>query len=125
MIDIKLDEHAGVAVIQLRDKLSEDDFKQAAMTIDPYIEKTGKLNGVILYSKDFPGWDSFSGFIKHMKFIRDHHKKLDRVALVTDSKLVNAGERIVKHFVSAEVRKFSFDQLEAAKEWVSALAMVE
>jgi len=124
MIDIKLDENERVAVVQLLGKLSEEDFKLAAMTIDPYIEKAGKLHGVVLCSKDFPGWDSFSGFTKHMKFIKDHHKKVDRVAIVTDSKLANASEHIVKHFVSAEVQKFPYDQLEAAKKWVSALTLV-
>jgi len=124
MIDIKLDESTGVALVQLHGKLSEDDFKQAAMEIDPYIEKAGKLNGVILYSRDFPGWDSFSGFFKHVKFIKDHHKKLVRVALVTDSKLVNAAEHVVKHIVRAEVETFPYDQLERARGWVSELLLV-
>ncbi len=124
MIDIKLDENEGIAVLELRGKLSEDDFEQVAMRIDPYIEKTGKLHGIIFYWKDFHGWDSFGTVLKHLKFIKNHHKKLDRVAIVTDSKLVNAGELIVKHFVSADVEKFPFDQLEEAEKWVSALSPV-
>ena len=124
MIDIKLDKNEGITVLEPHGRLSEDDFKLVALIIDPYIEKEGRINGIILYSKDFPGWDSFGGFLKHIKFIKGHHKKLARVAIVTDSKLINAGEHIVQHFVSAEVEKFPFNQLEEAEKWVSALSPV-
>jgi len=118
MIKVTLNENNGIALLEPIEKLSEEDFKQVSMVIDPYIEKAGKLNGIIIYSKDFPYWENFAGFLGHMKFIKHHHKNLARVALVTDSKLVNAAEHIAKHFVSAEIKKFPFDQLENAEKWV-------
>lgn len=124
MVNIKLDEIKGIAILESLGKLSEDDFQQVAAIIDPYIKKMGKLNGLILYSKEFPGWESFSGFLKHIKFIKEHHKNLARVAIVTDSKLVNAGEHIVKHFVSVEVEKFPFNDMQGAERWISALMPV-
>lgn len=122
MIKITLNEDAGVAVLEPHGKISKDDFTRVGLVIDPYIEKSGMLNGIVLYSKDFPGWDSFGGFLKHIKFIKGHHKKLSRVALVTDSKLINTTEHILKHFVSAEVETFPFDKFEDAKKWASALS---
>ena len=93
-------------------------FTSAASIIDGYIEKAGKLNGIIIQVESFSGWDSFSGFTAHMKFVKEHHKEVSYVALVTDSLLAEFAEHIVNHFVSAEVKHFSFDALDDATKWI-------
>jgi hypothetical protein len=42
----------------------------------------------------FPGWENFGGFTAHMHFIREHHKRVERVAIVTDSWVANIGESL-------------------------------
>ena len=54
----------------------------------------------------------------HFRFVRDHHKRIRKIGLVTDSALGNVAERLASHFVSAEIRHFSAGELEAAKQWV-------
>ena len=41
----------------------------------------GKLTGLLIEARSFPGWDSFGALIQHLKFLRDHHRKIDRVAV--------------------------------------------
>jgi hypothetical protein len=53
-----------------------------------------------------------------MKFIKDHHKKIKRVAAVTDSKFMSIAPMIANHFVSAEVKHFDYTDMDAAKKWV-------
>ena len=118
MLNVKLDEVSGIATLKPDGALSEKDFKSASSVIDPYIEKTGKLKGLIISTRKFPGWESFSSLIKHFKFVKDHHKKLSRVAIVTDSVLGDFAERIVTHFVSAEIKHFAFDELSKAQSWI-------
>lgn len=119
MLNIKLDEEANIAILEPEGKLSEADFRAVADIIDPYIEKTGKLNGIIIYVKSFPGWYSFSALLNHMKFIRDHHRKVAHVAFVTDSPIGSLAEHVGSHFVNAKVRHFDFDELDEAINWAS------
>lgn len=118
MLTVTLDETEGIAVLEPDGKLSEEDFASAAKIIDPYIEKLGKLNGIIIHVKSFPGWESFSALITHLTFVKEHHKKVSRVAFATDSPLGGFAEHIANHFVNAEIRNFSFSQLEESKRWI-------
>jgi hypothetical protein len=119
MLNVKLDEKNGIAMVEPHGSLSKDDFKTAAAVIDPYIEKTGGLNGVLVHVKSFPGWDSFGALIKHFEFIKEHHKKVEKVAFVTDSPLGGFAEHVGSHFVNAAVRHFPFDEMEEAKKWIT------
>jgi hypothetical protein len=118
MLTVELDEVTGIAILKPDGALSEKDFIYASSVIDPYIKKTGKLNGVIINTRKFPGWESFGSLIKHFKFVKGHHKKLSHLAIVTDSVLGDFAEIIVTHFVSAEIKHFSFDDLSKAQSWV-------
>lgn len=118
MLHVKLDEIKGIAILEPNGALSENDFKSAAKSIDSYIEKSGKLSGIIIQVKSFPGWDSFSALITHLKFIKEHHKKVSHVAFVTDSPLGGFAEHVGSHFVNAEVRSFSFNELENSIQWI-------
>lgn len=56
----------------------------------------------------------FGRFAAHMHSVRDHHKEVERIAIVTDSPLAGMAEWLGKHFTSAEVRHFPFsDELQA------------
>jgi hypothetical protein len=118
MLIVELDEATGMAILKPDGALTEKDFIYVSSVIDPYIEKSGKLNGLIINTRKFPGWESFGSLIKHFKFVKEHHKKLSREAIVTDSVLGNFAARIITYFVSAEIKHFAFDELSKAKSWV-------
>jgi len=119
MLDITLDENDGIAIFEPQNKLSELDFKEAVFIIDPYINKFKKLNGLIIVTKTFPGWESFAALVSHLSFVKDHHKKIACVAFVTDSPIGNLAEQVASHFVSAEIKAFKYNELETAKTWVT------
>lgn len=118
MLNVKLDREEGIAVLEPEGALTEDDFAYAVGVIDPYIEDVGPLKGLIIHVGSFPGWASFASMLTHLKFVREHHRKVRRVALVTDSPIVNAAETIGSHLVEAEVRKFAFDEFHRAQQWI-------
>ncbi len=120
MLNVGLNQVEGIAILVPDGELTEEDFQSAANLIDPYIEKAGKLNGIIIHVKSFPGWDSFSALVSHLKFIRDHHEKVSFVALATDSPIGKFAEIVASHFVNAEIKEFSFNELENAKKWILA-----
>ena len=67
MLEFELNSDSGVLVLKPHGPLSADDFTTVTETIDAYIENTGKLNGVMIYAKSFPGWEDFSGLMSHLK----------------------------------------------------------
>ena len=76
------------------------------------------MNGLIIHVESFPGWENFAAFSRHITFVKEHHKKVQCVALVTDSSLAHFAEVIANHFVGTEIKEFAFGQLDEAKEWI-------
>ncbi|PCJ64250.1 MAG: hypothetical protein COA73_04115 [Candidatus Hydrogenedentota bacterium] len=118
MLTVTLNEQKKVVVLEPNGKLTKADFEAAAIKIDPFIEASGQLNGLIIHVKSFPGWDSFASLIKHLKFIRDHHKKIARLAFVTNSPIGELAEHIASHFINAEIKHFSYSEMEQAENWI-------
>lgn len=118
MLQIELDEVNGIATLRPDGPLTEDGFKNASNSIDPYIEKSGRLKGLIIETEAFPGWESFSAFLHHFQFVKEHHKKIGYIALVTDSAIGDMAEKITNHFVAAEIRHFSSGDMESARSWI-------
>jgi len=119
MLSVRMDEKRGIAVLEPQGALSKEDFERAAKVIDPYIEKTTRLNGLIIYTKDFPGWDSFAALASHLQFVRAHHKKVKRIALCTDSVVGNFAKVFGPHFINAEVRVFPYPEFDSAGKWIA------
>lgn len=119
MLNIKLDKAKNIAILEPDGELTEEDFRNAAEVIDPFLEESGKLNGVIIRVKSFPGWDSFAAFIAHMRFVKDHHKKVSHVAIVTDTPVAPVAKSVASHFVSAEIQAFRYEQFDKAVQWIS------
>ncbi len=117
-IKITLDSNSKIAILEPIESLSKDDFLYAKSLINPFIEQNGKLNGIIIYTKHFSGWDSFGGFLTHLEFIKEHHRKIKKLAFVTDSFVGEMGEKVGSHFVSAEIKNFDYNALQKAKEWI-------
>lgn len=122
MIEHTLDTEQSILYLRPKSALERTDFEQFAKTVDPYIEATGGLAGLIIEAPKFPGWDSFGALVAHFRFVRDHHKRIRRIGLVTDSALGDVAQHLASHFVSAEIRHFAAGQIEAARQWVASRA---
>ena len=118
MLNVELSKENRIAILTPEGALKKDDFELAGRQIDPLIEASGKLNGLIIHTEKFPGWDSFGALASHLKFVRDHHREIRRIAFVTDSPIGNLAEKMSSHFVVAEIRAFAYGELEQAQEWV-------
>lgn len=118
MIDFELDEFHGIVTVWPTRPLSADDFGDLAMAVDAQIEAGSDLTGVIVDAARFPGWDRFGAMVTHLRFVRDHHRHVKKIAVVTDSHLGDLAEHLVAHFISAEVRHFPAGQGEQARDWI-------
>jgi hypothetical protein len=112
----------GVLVVDVTQALRSADFEAIAATADTWIEAHGGLHGLVIHVRAFPGWENLGALVRHVRFVRDHHKKISRIALAADSKLASVGPRIAEHFIKAEVKVFGYDDLEAAIVWAGGPA---
>lgn len=117
MITINLDKQTGILTLQPSGPLAVEDFKQVAAAVDPFVEAHGKLKALIIEAAHFPGWENFGAAAQHLQFIRDHHKDVAKIAIVTDSPLGSIAEHFGSHFIAAEVRHFPAAQAAAARAW--------
>lgn len=118
MLRTQFDEFDKIAILEPDGALSKEDFEVASESIDPFIIRYGKLQGIIIYTQGFPGWKSFSALIEHLKFINDFHQKVAHIAFVTNSMIGDISEHVGSHFVNAKIKHFTFDKLEEAKAWI-------
>jgi hypothetical protein len=108
----------GILIVTPEGRLEAGDFGNLAVEVDPYIEQNGRLAGLMIYAESFPGWDDFGALVSHLRFVREHHQKIAKVAAVTDSKVMSIAPRIVDHFVSAEIKHFDYADRAAALAWL-------
>jgi len=118
MIEHRLDTTNSILYLRPKSALTAVDFAQLATTVDPYIEAHGDLAGILIEVSAFPGWDSLGAMAAHFRFVRDHHKHIRKVAIVTDAALGTVAEKLASQFVSATIRHFQAGQTEAAQRWI-------
>ncbi len=120
MIEHQLDTQNAILRIWPKTGLEESDFAELAAVVDPFIADAGALAGLIIEAPSFPGWESFGALAAHLRFVRDHHRHIRKVALVTDSVLGTLAEKLASHFVSAEIRHFASSEAAEAGKWIVA-----
>lgn len=115
---------AGVLTLRPTVPLEAVDFIQVTAEVDAWLETGKKLRGVLIDAPWFPGWKDFHALAAHLRFIKDHHRKVARVALVTDSAGLSMVPKLAKHFVSAKLRHFQESDRAAAEEWVRQIVNI-
>ena len=118
MLDYSIMLPEGILVLNPHAPLAKGDFSGVSTIVNAYLSDHTKLQGVLIHSKIFPGWENFGGFTAHMHFVREHHKQVRRLAIVTDSLIAGIAESLGKHFTSAEVKCFPFSDEAKALEWL-------
>ena len=122
MIKHHIMETEGILVLEPVSALSADDFRGLASSVDTYLAGHQTLHGLLIHAQQFPGWESFAGLSAHLRFVREHHKRIERIALVTDSPLGTVAPALAKHFVLAQIRRFAYSEFEEALLWLKTSA---
>jgi hypothetical protein len=107
-----------ILVITTQGPLEQADFETIAKKVDPVIISKGKVTGLMINMKSFPGWRNFTAFAAHLKFVKDHHRGIERIAVVTDSGLLKIIPGIAGYFVHPKIRVFGFKQKKQALSWL-------
>jgi SpoIIAA-like len=110
---------SGVIVAEVSHPLRAQDFDALSFTADAWIDAHGSLQGIVIHAREFPGWENLGSFLRHVRFVRDHHREVKRIALAADSKLASVAPVPAEIFTGAEVKRFAYDELAIAIAWAS------
>lgn len=113
---------SGIIVVEVKHALSAGDFDALTFTADTWIESHGSLQGIVIHAREFPGWENLGSFVRHIQFVRDHHRNVKRIALAADAKLASIAPKIAEHFIQAEVKRFGYNELDQAIAWAGTTA---
>jgi hypothetical protein len=108
----------GILILRPGAPLEAADFTDLAKEIDPYIEQNGKLHGVMVDAAAFPGWKDFAALLAHLKFVKNHHQKIQKIAVVSDNSFLSFAPKVGSHFVQAEVKHYPEAQKVEALAWL-------
>jgi SpoIIAA-like len=121
VIELELRSDIGVLIIKPLGPLAVEDFAAIARDADDYIESHGVLNGLMICSKKFRGWKNAQGLWAHLRFVCEHHRKIKKVAFVSNSIIPELVINIAKYFVHPEAKYFKYNQEGLAMQWIGAI----
>lgn len=117
-LEVHLDEALGVVVVEPHGRIRDGDFTALARMVDAYLENH-ELRGVVIHARSIPGWESFTALQEHVRFVREHHRRVGRVAIAGGGAILERAPALARHFVAAELRHFAHDELAAAIAWAA------
>ncbi len=120
MLEYTLMNPESILVLKPNAALTKEDFVDLSACVDRYLADHDSLHGVLIQSESFPGWESFAGFAAHLRFVRDHQQRIERLALVTDSAVAPVAEALARHFTAAEIRRFPYGEEDKALSWLKS-----
>jgi hypothetical protein len=74
----------------------------------------------LISAEALPGWSNFAAFVSHMRFIKDHQRRVRRVAVVSDSEFLRIMPQIANHFAAAEIKHFPSEGRNRALAWLES-----
>jgi len=102
-----------ILVITANGPIAKADFDKFAERVEE--ESTTRL---MIKAASFPGWESFEAFLAHLKFISEHHRQIERIAMVTDSAFLKVMPRIAGLLVHPKIRQFDVGETDEATAWL-------
>ncbi len=119
MIDIETRRSENVFVLTPKGSLSAEDIRTVASTIDNYINEHDAVPSLVFRLSELPHWKDLEAMAAHFKLVRDHHKVIPKVALVSDSGLLALVRVLVDQFTGARIRRFPEDAFDDAVNWAA------
>ena len=108
---------ANALKITVPEKLKAEDVREIAPQIDALISEHGQIRLLIDASR-FGGWENVETFETHAKFIKSHHQKIERIAVIVAHDWQHWLIGAVRVFIHPEVRAFDKSDEIKALRWI-------
>jgi hypothetical protein len=115
-IELKENLAEGVVFVKASGKLSKQDYEVFVPAVEKLIEAHGKIS-VLFEMHDFHGWE-IGALWEDTKFDLKHFRDIERLALVGENKWEELMSKFCQPFTTANIRYFSHEQANEARQWV-------
>jgi len=116
MLKVTEDKARRALILEPSGPLARADFEALGPRFDA-LAADGPVR-LVVHAASFPGWVDFGSFLAHVGFVRAHQARVEKVALVSDSRILDLAPRVADLFLAAEIRHFPASALPAALDWV-------
>jgi hypothetical protein len=117
MIELEINERDDLVIATPSGALTADDISAMAAKINDFINEHDRVPNLVLHAKSLPHWKDFDALKHHLKLVRDHHKLVKKVAIVSDRKLIWLLRPIADQFTGAKLRRFPERAYDDAVNW--------
>jgi hypothetical protein len=107
--------------IALSEKLTKADFHCLAQQVEPMITQCGQIRLLIDLS-GFNGWESYAAFETRASFIKNHHRNVERIAVIAGHDWQHWVVDMARMFLYPEARAFDKSREDEAQRWALGLA---
>lgn len=116
MIEVLETGKKDVLGFRLSGKLHDEDYKTFVPLVDQAIAQAGKVRMLVEFH-DFHGWDAHALW-DDIKFATTHCTKMEKVALVGETKWESWMSTVCKPFTTAKIKYFDAGEISAARAWL-------
>ena len=100
-------------------KLTEADFEGLAPQVDATIATRGQVR-LLIDASEFNAWESFAAIQAHASFIKNHQRKVERLAIIVGHDWQHWLVEAARMFLHPEARSFNNSREDEARKWVVA-----
>lgn len=112
-----LDSDSAVLVVEADRPLGAPDIAALESAVDTWLAQHAELRGLVVHARAVPGWQNMAGLTRHVKFVREHQRRIRRVAVAMDGTMAEFAPRLAGRLVHPQLRHFSYHELDAARDW--------
>lgn len=107
----------NILFVQAAGKLEREDYERFTPVVEEMMNKVGKVN-MLVELTDFHGWD-VGALWEDIQFDAKHFSDIKRLAIVGEKTWQKGMAAFCKPFTTAEIRYFTPDQLDEARQWLA------
>jgi hypothetical protein len=119
MLKITEDDARDLFLLEPSGTLEKADFDRLTEKVDARVAAGRPVPNLVIHARAFPGWADFAAFSGHLRFLRSNESRIEKIALVSDSGILDIAPKIARHFVAARLRHFPEDELAQAQDWAA------
>jgi hypothetical protein len=102
----------------ISDTIGTEDIKKLEAITDRKIREHGNIR-IFANAAEFKGWEDISSIQEHIVFVKEHHNKIEKIALIIGRVWQQWLADIVSIFVHPQVKIFYNNEQNEAKFWVN------
>jgi hypothetical protein len=119
MLRITEDHARHCLILEPTGSLSQADLERLRERFEAVAAATGRAPNLLVHAASFPSWADLGALAKHVRFIREHHRRIARVAIVSDARALDVAPVVARRLVAADIRHFPEKELDVALAWVA------